>query len=174
MTLNSDSSAIYTMDMTGAYNGTSIKRGVRMLNQRKQVLIQDDITAPEAENVQWRMHTNATISISSDGLTATLTLEQKTCTFAITNSDSASGAKFTTAEPVRYNSDPTLPAQSTFDGVTEDGDQENEGTTVLVIDLSGGTYSLQVLVSPQWDDGTTLLTSVSNVAIDDWNLTSHD
>lgn len=37
-TLADGSTAFYTMDLTSAYNGTSILRGVRTLNQRKQVL----------------------------------------------------------------------------------------------------------------------------------------
>lgn len=47
------------------------------LNSLARISIQDDITAPDAENIQWRMHTNATVNISDDGATATLTLAGK-------------------------------------------------------------------------------------------------
>jgi hypothetical protein len=38
MSLASGSTAFYRMDLTDAYNGTKIERGVRMINQRQQVL----------------------------------------------------------------------------------------------------------------------------------------
>ena len=175
MTLNSQSTAFYSMDMTGAYGGSAstVRRGIRTLNQRKQILIQDEITAPNADNVQWRMHTNATITVGSDGTSATLTLGGKTCEVSLVNTGAAAGARFSTAEPVRYSTDPALPQQPTFDGEQEVADQENLNTTVLVIDLPGGTYSLQVLFNPQWDDGTTFVTPPS-VAIADWTLESHN
>ncbi|KAJ7071186.1 hypothetical protein C8F01DRAFT_943564, partial [Mycena amicta] len=53
----SDSTAFWTTDMTSAYlNASSVKRGVRLLNGRRQVLIQDEI-----KSTGWRMHTDATV-----------------------------------------------------------------------------------------------------------------
>lgn len=132
-----------------------------MINNRKQVLLQDDINASQA--IEWRMHTNATVNAS--GTTATLTLEGKTMTVSILNAPS--GAVFGTAQPIRYDTDPALPAGET--------DQENRGVTVLTIELPAGQYSLQVLFNPQWDGmSTSDFTTPPSVPLSSWGLTSHN
>ncbi|KAJ7155401.1 chondroitin AC/alginate lyase [Mycena crocata] len=157
-TPDSDSTAYFTTDMTSAYfNATSVKRGIRLLNGRKQVLLQDEITA--STSVMWRMHTNATVVLS--GTSATLTLDGKTMQVSILNAPT--GATFTTSAAVRLSTDVTPP----------DPDQENPGVTVLLISLPAGTYKLQVLFNPQWDDGTTMVTPPS-IPLDQWTLRSHD
>jgi len=154
----SDSTAFWVTDMTSAYSGaTSVKRGVRLLNARKQVLIQDEITS--SDSIQWRMHTNATIT--TDGASATLALDGKTMKVSILSP--ASGATFTKSDAVRFSSDPTPPAP----------DQENLGVSVLIIALNAGTYNLQVLFNPQWSDSTTFVTPPS-VDLSNWSLTSHN
>ena len=140
---------------------SSIKRGIRLLNGRKQVLVQDDISAAPAE-IQWRMHTNATVTLS--GTTASLALDGKTMQVSILNPPA--GAAFETFDAVRYSDDPALP-----DGET---DQANPGVTVLAITLPAGSYNLQVLFNPQWPgmDATAFKTPPF-VATDGWSLTSH-
>lgn len=64
-----ESTAYWIADVTSAYNGTSVQRGLRMLNSRNQVLIQDEIGAAQFSS-QWRMHTNASISYSKNQRTA--------------------------------------------------------------------------------------------------------
>jgi len=157
-TPDSNSTAYFVTDMTSAYfNATSVKRGIRLLNGRKQVLLQDEITA--SQNIMWRMHTNATVSAS--GTSATLTRDGKSINVTILNAPD--GAAFTTSNATRLNTDVTPPAP----------DQPNPGITVLIISLPAGTVSLQVLFDPQWNDGTTLVTPPS-VALNDWTLESHD
>ncbi|KAJ7461528.1 chondroitin AC/alginate lyase [Mycena latifolia] len=156
--VDSDSTAFFTMDMTSAYfDATSVKRGVRLLNGRKQVLIQDEITA--SQNVMWRMHTNATVSL--DGTSATLTLDGQT--MKVTMLNPPDGAAFTTSAAKRFDSDPTPPVP----------DQDNPNVTVLIISLPAGTYNLQVLFNPQWPGDVTYVTPPS-VALDQWTLRSHD
>lgn len=141
---------------------STVKRGIRYLNTRQQVLIQDDVT--DVPNLQWRMHTNATIT--TNNATATLALSEQTLIASIVQGPS--GASFSTAEPTRSSSDPALPTG------TMDADQPNDGVTVLVVDVpNGGTFSLQVLLTPQWGSGFTAMDTVNNVALDDWSLTSH-
>ena len=115
------------------------------------------------------MHTNATIAISTDGLTATLTLGGETMSVVI--ADPPTGAKFSQLPATRYASDPPLPAQP----AGEDADQDNGDTTVLAIELPGGTYSLQVVFNPQWAGSKASdFVTPPKVAIGDWSLTSHD
>lgn len=156
-----DSTAYWTSDLTSAYgNVTSFKRGVRLINGRKQVLIQDDITAQGA--IEWRMHTNATVSVDTGGQSATLTIGDKTLKMAILNAPS--GAQITTGPAVRYPDDPPTPAGSP--------DQDNPGVTVVSINLAAGTYNLQVLFNPQWP-GVSNFNTPGFVALDNWSLTSH-
>jgi len=158
--VDSDSTAYFTADLTSAYSdATSVKRGIRLLNGRKQVLLQDEITA--SQEVMWRMHTNATVSVDSGGTSATLTLDGQTMKIQMLNPPS--GATFSTTAAVRFPSDPTPP----------EPDQENPGVTVLVIDLPAGTYTLEVLFNPQWPGSVTYVTPPS-VALDQWTLTSHN
>jgi len=155
-----DSTAFWTTDMTSAYfDATTVKRGVRMLNKRRQVLLQDEVAA--SEPIQWRMHTNATVE--ADGTSATLTRDGQTMQVSLLSPPE--GASFSTAEAVRFESDPTPPA----------ADQPNPGVTVLVVSLPAGTHNLQVLFNPRWpgmDDGD--FVTPPTVALDDWSLTSHD
>ncbi|TFK64509.1 hypothetical protein BDN72DRAFT_263863 [Pluteus cervinus] len=160
-TVPDGSTAYWTTDMTSAYfDATSVKRGVRLLNERRQVLLQDEINA--TGTVDWRMHTNATVETS--GTTATLTRDGQTMIVSILNPPT--GAAFTTTEPAaRYPTDPTPPAP----------DQPNPGITVLIISLPAGQYTLEVLFSPQWpkslkNDGVI----PPSVALDSWSLTSHN
>ncbi|KAI0719986.1 chondroitin AC/alginate lyase [Cerioporus squamosus] len=158
----SDSTAYFTADLTSAYDGvTSFKRGIRMINGRKQVLLQDDINA--SGDIMWRMHTNATVTV--DGTSATLKIGDKTMQMTILNPPS--GVSISTGPAVRFSDDPALP-----DGAS---DQENPGVTVVMISLPAGTYSLQVLFNPQWSGmSASDFKTPAAVAIDDWSLTSHN
>jgi len=161
-TVPSTSTAFFTTDMSATYNGTSIKRAIRFLNGRTQVLLQDDITNSTVP-IQWRMHTNATVALN--GASATLTLDGLTMDVEILNA--ASGVVFETLQPVRYPSDPPLPT-----GMV---DQPNPGVTVLAISLNPGTYSIQVLFNPQWPGmSASDFVTPPSVAVDDWTLTSHN
>ncbi|KAJ6537833.1 heparinase II/III family protein [Mycena capillaripes] len=158
--VDTDSTAFFTTDMTSAYfNATSVKRGIRLLNGRKQVLLQDEITA--SQSVMWRMHTNATVSVDTSGTSATLTLDGQTMKVAMLNSPG--GAKFTTSDAKRFDTDPAPP----------EADQENLGVTVLIVSLPSGTYNLQVLFSPRWPGSVNYVTPPS-VNLDQWTLRSHD
>ncbi|KAI1789797.1 chondroitin AC/alginate lyase [Ganoderma leucocontextum] len=157
-----DDSALFTADLTSAYDSvTSFKRGIRLLNGRKQVLLQDDINA--SGTIMWRMHTNATVTV--DGTTATLKIGDKTLTMSILNAPS--GVSMTTGAAKRFDTDPALPT-----GMT---DQDNPGVTVVMINLPAGQYSLQVLFNPQWDGmSSSDFVTPPSVPIDSWTLTSHN
>jgi hypothetical protein len=156
----SNSAAYWIADLTAAYNGTAIKRGMRLLDSRTQVLVQDEITGA-AETSQWRMHTNASISMSNNNQTATLTLNG---TSMFVTLQSPTSAAFTTLSPDRLSADPPLPSGQT--------DLPNPGVTVLAIDVPAGTQTVAVLFSPLWNSSCTVL-APSLVALDSWSLTSH-
>lgn len=158
--LASDSTAFWVVDMTSAYGqATSVKRGVRLLNGRRQVLIQDEITA--SASIEWRMQTNATIDVDSSGTTATLNRDGKTMKVYILSP--TTGATFTTSDAVRFPTDPTPPVP----------DQDNTPVKVLIISLEAGTYNLQVLFNPQWEGFSDFVTPKS-VDLSNWSVTSHN
>jgi hypothetical protein len=138
------------------------------LNGRKQILVQDDIAGVAAgTNLQWRAHTNA--SVTTDGTTATLTLNSKTLIASIINAPSGVSFSTMTADPM--SQDPPIPTGSQYAE-----NPSNEGVTVLVINTEGGSdMSLQVLLNPQWDGmASTDFVSPPNIAVQDWSVTSHN
>jgi len=162
LTVSSKSTAFWIADITSAYfSATSVQRGVRLLNARKQVLIQDEINA--SVSMMWRMHTNATVTISSDGTSATLSLDGQVMNVILLNPPS--GATFTTSDAVRLSSFPAPPQP----------DQPNPGVKVLVISLPAGTYTLGVLFNPQWPGmSASDFVTPPSVSLAKWSLTSHD
>lgn len=185
----SDSMAFWTTDMTSAYTDayvsfsivlievarnlgltlacwmyrTSVKRGVRYLNGRKQVLLQDDITS--SQPIMWRMHTNATVNVDTSGTSATLTIGDQKLTMQLLNP--TSDMQISTGPATRFTDDPALPAGQS--------DQENPGVTVVMINVAAGTKSIQVLFNPQWPGmSSSDFKTPSAVAIDSWSLTSHN
>ncbi|KAG8749813.1 hypothetical protein FRC12_013211 [Ceratobasidium sp. 428] len=165
MTVDGSSTAYFTTDLTPTYNGQNIHRGIRFINGRKQVLLQDDLSGV-SQSVEWRMHTNATVALDSPATSATLTLGGQTMKVQILNP--GQGVVFSTKDAVRASSDPALPAGQS--------DQANPGVTVLCISLaSGGTQSLQVLFNPQWSGmSASDFKTPGSVALDQWSLTSHN
>lgn len=169
------SSAFFTVDMTNAYNGTSIKRGIRFVNNRQQFLVQDDISGAN-NDVMWRMHTNATVATSNNNKTATLTLGGETMQVSIAQGPDS--AVFSTMQPVPFSTDPPVPSSTDSQQQAWNDNQPNDGVTVLVIDVpngnSGSAFSLQVLFSPQYSSGSSSSYSPPNVPIDQWTDTSHN
>ena len=130
-----------------------------MINNRKQVLLQDEINAQDA--IEWRMHTNASVSINGD--TITLTLDGQTLIMQVLNPPS--GLNISTSPAQRFDTDPPPPQP----------DQPNPGVTVVTMDLPAGTYTLQVLFNPQWSGmSSSDFKTPPSVALADWTLTSHD
>ncbi|KAK4704474.1 diacylglycerol diphosphate phosphatase / phosphatidate phosphatase, partial [Phenoliferia sp. Uapishka_3] len=159
------STAYFAANLTSTYNGTSTHRAIRFLNGRKQILLQDEMDVP-AEGTQWRMQTNATISMSNGNKTATLELGGQTMIAEIIGT---SDAVWGTELPLRLSTDPTLPS-----GVLSQ-DQPLPGVTVLTIQIPTGQQTLEVLFNPQWENfnADSFITPPS-VAIVDWTVTSHD
>ncbi|KAG8945978.1 hypothetical protein FRC04_012096, partial [Tulasnella sp. 424] len=83
--VRSNSTAMFTMDLTSNYGGTPIKRGVRFLAGRTRVFLQADITNA-AKQVQWRMYISATVAV--DGSVATLSIDDKMMHVHILNAPS--------------------------------------------------------------------------------------
>ncbi|KAG9314225.1 chondroitin AC/alginate lyase [Chiua virens] len=157
------STAYFTANLASAYfNVTSFSRGIRMINARTQVLLQDEINA--SASIMWRAHTNATVAFSNNNQTATLTVDSKTMVVQLLNPPN--GAQFSTMDAVRLPTDPPTP--------TGWPDQPNPGVTVLVIELPAGQYTLEVLMDPQWSGvSSSSYVQPNSVPLSQWSLTSH-
>ncbi|KAG8971092.1 hypothetical protein FRC05_011559 [Tulasnella sp. 425] len=110
--VRSNSTAMFTMDLTSNYGGTPIKRGVRFLAGRTRVFLQADITNA-AKQVQWRMYISATVAV--DGSVATLSIDDKMMHVHILNAPS--GVDFE-----------ALPAQRNFTSKFKDGHGDYHST----------------------------------------------
>lgn len=168
--VSTDDTAFYTCDISSAYNDATVKRGIRFINGRKQILIQDDIAGvPSGTNIQWRAQTNATIT--PNGASATLELGGETLIATIINGPS--GATFSREDATSDSSDPAPPAPT---GQERPGNVPNEGVSVLVVDIPGGSdFSLSILLNPQWEGmAAGDFVTPPNVGIDSWSLTSHN
>ncbi|THH33428.1 hypothetical protein EUX98_g732 [Antrodiella citrinella] len=160
----SDSTAFWTTDISSGYNDTpTFQRGVRMINGRTQILIQDDITSSGA--MMWRMHTNASVAVDPSGTSATLTIGSSTLTMQILNP--TSDMQMSIGDARRFADDPALPAGET--------DQDNPGVTVVMINMAAGTKSLQVLFNPQWPGmAASAFQTPPSVPVASWTLESHN
>ncbi|CAD6911655.1 unnamed protein product [Tilletia controversa] len=185
--------AYFVTDMSSAYGlaSGSVKRGIRMLNARREILLQDELSSAVNADVQWRVQTNATITLSEDKRTATLQLqrivnpnaayggltadltERRTMIVKILD-PTPSGAVFSVqAAPAKriYGSEPA----QTMAGVI--GDQPNTGVSVLSIEVAaGGTpATIAVVWQPQWDDLDSDDSALpKQVQLDQWTVTSHN
>ncbi|PWY97181.1 hypothetical protein BCV70DRAFT_203105 [Testicularia cyperi] len=183
--------AAFVTDMSSCYSlGTGIvQRGIRMLNGRRQVLVQDEIAqSSSVTNVKWRVQTNGTVSISADGKTATLTQSTITDPNAGVVGQVSLGGTKTMKVQILSPSDATFSAQgpparriygtATTPPPGEDADQVNTGVTVLQIDVGGtqnASSTIQVVWQPQWGDLTAADSATpKSVPLSQWSVTSHN
>lgn len=189
--------AYFKTDMSSCYslNSNSVVRGIRFLNGRRQMLLRDEIASNgQITDINWRIHTNATITLSSDKRTATLKISKVTDPNAyggaspsplvaslpkeetvIVSITSPSSAQFTVTTPDQspnariYGSDP-----NTASG--EQGDQPNPGVSLLSIDLQGGSQqTIETWWQPQWPTSQAADSQTpASVALSSWSLTSHN
>ncbi|HEX6972587.1 MAG TPA: heparinase II/III family protein, partial [Limnochordia bacterium] len=66
--------AVAIADLTPAYrrDAVRVQRGIALLDQRRQVLIQDEIETRSPSEIWWFMHTRADVRLGADGRTALL------------------------------------------------------------------------------------------------------
>ncbi len=72
---NNATTSLAVADLTPSVGtlANSWRRGVQLFDNRKQMLVQDEVAGKKALNLWWGMHTDATISIAGDGRSAVLT-----------------------------------------------------------------------------------------------------
>lgn len=67
-----DSSSYAISDLTSAYKSqaNSVKRGLKLTNNRSMIILQDEFSLIELSTVQWFMHTGCEIELAEDGKSA--------------------------------------------------------------------------------------------------------
>ncbi|CAO1632313.1 unnamed protein product [Jaminaea pallidilutea] len=190
--------AYFTTQMGTCYNtsASNVQRGIRFLNGRRQMLVQDEITQTnQVTSVEWRMQTNASVAISSDGKTATLKLKQLRNPNAyggaqplIASLDeeqtvkltlqSPSSAKFTQTKPMSriYGTTPDQ-SQNPFNppGGEQVADRVDPDVTVLSVKLDDPSGTVAVWFQPQWPNANSDDTvAPKSVPLNQWSLTSHN
>ena len=138
----------FVIDMTNAYIGCpSAKRGVAMVDNRRAVLVQDELEVIGTRDIAWGITTDATIAV--DGTTATLELGGQKMVAKLLAPE---GAIFL-AESAHQEA-----PQKTNDGISR-----------LMIRLNGvtGEHRIAVLFSPVWPEGQTQSADV--VPLENWS-----
>jgi hypothetical protein len=130
------------VDFTTAYKSLASKawRGMKVVDNRKSVLIQDEFTLTNSAEFAWGLTTDASIQLIN-AKEAEMTLGGKKMSVKIL---SPANAGFS-IESARQS----LPQK------------ENIGVSRLMVKIAApiGTTTISVLMSPQWPSGTTIYTS---------------
>ncbi|KAI3627967.1 hypothetical protein GLX27_000351 [Malassezia furfur] len=197
--------AYFVSDLSSCYaqGENQVKRGIRFLNGRRQVLLQDEIKS-QTNATQWRVQTNATVTLSEDKKTATMKISQvndpnagtvgtkqlpSEVTMVATIVQGPDSAVFAVHPAYNKKENPNylygrnqVPQQDTFpagviqqQGTTIPAEIPDPEVSVLSIDLPANQdINLQVWWQPQYSDlNDADKAAPKNVQLDDWSLTSH-
>jgi hypothetical protein len=121
-------------DLTSAYakhGAEKVMRGILLDRQRREVIVQDEVTLKQAGDVWWFMHTPAQVQLSEDGKTATLTQGTATLQAVLLSPKDARFAVMD-AKPLPTSPNPL-------------GQNPNNGIRKLAVHLSQ-TASMQLIV----------------------------
>jgi hypothetical protein len=126
---NSPTTSLAVADLTPSVRlvANSWRRGVQLFDNRKQMLVQDEVTGKKALDLWWGMHTDATISIAADGRSAVLTKQGQQMLARIA---SPAAATFTQRS-----------ARALWTGLDPAGQADSSGVRKLSIHLGETTQS---------------------------------
>ena len=98
-------------DLTEAYKASGAKRvvrGLKMIKDKKCVIVQDEISLNAAGKIYWFAHTKGSVSVASDGRSAVITVGSDKLWVGILSE----GGKFTSMKAEPLPSTPSVPGQS--------------------------------------------------------------
>jgi hypothetical protein len=101
-------------DLSPAYPGNTVQRGLQLLENRHDVLVQDEIKTTKPSVVWWFMHTKAQIAVDASGQSAILSQGGKRLWARIIGLD---GAKFTVMDAKPLASSPNPAGQNVNAGI---------------------------------------------------------
>jgi len=146
-------------DLTGAYRGTPVRRGVGLLDGRSHVVVQDELSPTKATDLWWFVHTRAQITLTDGDRTAVLVQGGKTLRASLVG---LPGATFsvTPATP--------LPGSPPADNTANPGVQRLtihttvSGPTSYAVVFDDGSPAVPTTITPldQWQVSGTGLVAV--------------
>jgi Heparinase II/III-like protein/Domain of unknown function (DUF4962) len=126
-------------DLSPAYPGSTVQRGLQLLENRHNVLVQDEIKTTKPATVWWFMHTKAEVAVDASGQSAMLSQGGKRLWARIVGLD---GAKFTVMDAKPLASSPNPSGQNANAGIRKLAIQLTNVTdariTVLFVPLELG------------------------------------
>jgi hypothetical protein len=107
------------LDLSDAYikDAKSIKRGMKLFNNRSQILIQDELLLKKPSELYWFMHTQADIEIIENGKAALLTKEGKKLYVKLISNNNGAIFKEMEAKPLPTSPNPYPDKQKSNKGI---------------------------------------------------------
>ncbi|MCU6711292.1 Ig-like domain-containing protein [Paenibacillus sp. J5C_2022] len=178
---NETGGAYAISDLTPAYQkqAASIKRGVALIDERRQFLVQDEIVNKSPSELYWFMHTRASIEISPDGTSAMLSQDGRQLYVKLLTPGNAS---FSVMDAVPLPISPNPSGQTSNYGVKKltihMEDVLNETISVWMVPLMPGETppSVQPAVVPleSWSVQNGQLAKLSGLTVDGVALEEFD
>lgn len=152
--------AVAVTDLTAAYIpfAESVRRGIALMDERRQVILQDEVELNEPGEIYWFMHTRSQVELNGDGRSAVLTQGNKRLQALILEPEDAA-FRVMPAEPLPTS--PPRPEQTPNSGVQKLAihleDVREVRIVVLFTPLDDGGFSAvqpRVLPLDEWVDVT--------------------
>lgn len=127
------------LDMTPAYadKAAKVNRKIQLINNRKDLVIEDSFVLKKVEDVIWQMHTMAKTTVSQDG--KSVILEQDNKKVNMTLSADCDG-KFEVVDAVPYANSPTSAGQN-----------QNVGVKKIIVKTKVKNGKIKVQMTPMGD-----------------------
>lgn len=131
----SDGSDAYAVsDISPAYYGKGVIRGLKMTSDGEWVMVRDELKLDEGDKGYWFAHTRGKIEISDDGKRATVDMDGDKLLCVL-----LSGERFG-----------VMKAEPLFDGHNQEGQRDNSDVTKLTVEFSG-SGNITVAIAPMKD-----------------------
>ena len=137
--------AFAVSDMSAAYFGKDVKRGMRMTEDRKWIVVRDEMNLDENDSGYWFAHTRGEINVAEDGKSATIEMGGEKIYLAILGEGS-----FTVMDAVHL-----------YAGHYQPDQRDNSDVKKLAISFKGST-DISVAIAPMEDGKAPLILPEDN------------
>jgi len=147
------------IDLSNAYTAKKMQRGFMLTDDRRTLIIQDEVSLVEKSDIHWFMHTAANIELADNNKTAYLTSNGVKIKIEILDSDNA-GAQFEIRETQPFPTTPYVEGQGLKGNFKK-----------LAIHLDGAQdYTLAVAVRQIFDDALDAPYEGKVIPISEWSI----
>ena len=128
-------------DMSEAFPGKEVLRGMKLFAESKTVVLQDEIRALAEDRIVWAAQTSATVTLAEDGKSAILEKDGKRLHVTLLTD----GLALTVADAAPTELSPEVEPAATESSTEAQGQRVNTGCSKLVIEASGESgYTIAV------------------------------